>query len=246
MDIDNIVQEVMDEINARAGIGGAPVAENNREGASSPAKYIDRAIVNADATIADVQRVCDESKRRHIASVCVNSSYIKYVSECLSGTDVKPCCAVGFPLGAMMSSSKANEASDAASAGAKEIDMVINIGASKSGDWKLVHSDIEDVVGAVRGRAIVKVIIEVDLLVDEEKVKACAAAKMAGAHFVATSTGFSGEGAKIEDIRLIKQTVGSDLGVKASGGTQSNEDMIEMINAGASRIGQITTAAVAT
>ena len=153
------------------------------------AKYIDHTLLKPEASISEIKKICEEAKKYKFASVCVNSHYIKFVSDSLAGSGVNPCAVAGFPLGAMMPEAKAGEALYCANNGAKEIDMVINIGAVKSGDWKLVHSDIEGVVKAVRGLATVKVILETCLLSDEEKVKACAVSKLAGAHFVKTSTG---------------------------------------------------------
>ena len=165
----------------------------------------------------------------------------EFVAQQLAGTDVTPCCVIAFPLGASTPEAKAFEAFDAANRGAREVDMVINIGAVKSGDWKLVKRDIEGVVYAVKGRAKVKVIIETCLLTDEEKVRACTAAKLAGADFVKTSTGFSTGGAKVEDVRLMRETVGPELGVKASGGIHSYEEAVAMLKAGASRLGASAT-----
>lgn len=192
----------------------------------------------------DIRKVCDEAKKYHFASVCVNPSYIKFVADYLEGSGVTPCCVIAFPLGASTPEAKANEALDAANNGAKEVDMVINVGAIKSGDWMLVKRDIEGVVMATRGRAIVKVIIETCLLTDEEKVKACAVSKLAGAHFVKTSTGFSTGGATAEDVKLMRETVGPEIGVKASGGVKTYDDAVKMIKAGASRLGTSSGAAI--
>lgn len=210
----------------------------------SMAKYIDHTYLKPEASIADIRRICDEAKEYHTASVCVNPSYIEFVAQQLAGTDVTPCCVVAFPLGACTPEAKAFEASDAADKGAREIDMVINVGAVKSGDWALVERDIAGVVNAVKGRAAVKVIIETCLLTDEEKVKACVTAKNAGAHFVKTSTGFSTGGATVADVRLMRETVGPEIGVKASGGVRTYEDAVAMIEAGASRIGASATAKI--
>ncbi|MDR3224743.1 MAG: deoxyribose-phosphate aldolase [Clostridiales Family XIII bacterium] len=198
---------------------------------------MDHTILKADARISDVQKICDEAKRHHFASVCINSGFTKFVAGCLEGSGVKTCSVVGFPLGAMSAAAKASEASCAVSDGATEVDMVINIGAVKSSDWMAVFKDVEGVVVAARGRAIVKVIIETCLLEEEEKVKACAVSKLAGAHFVKTSTGFSTGGATAEDVSLMRRTVGPDIGVKASGGVRTYEDAVKMINAGATRLG---------
>ena len=201
------------------------------------AKYIDHTLLKPQASQADIQKICDEAKQYHFASVCVNPSYIAFVAEQLKGTDVTPCCVVGFPLGACTPAAKAFETADAVANGAKEVDMVINVGAIKSGDWALVQQDIAGVVAAAAGHAKVKVILETCLLTDEEKVQACKASVAAGADFVKTSTGFSTGGATVEDVRLMRQTVGPDIGVKASGGVRTYEDAIAMIEAGASRLG---------
>jgi deoxyribose-phosphate aldolase len=238
MDIDSIVKEVTEEVCSRATeAGGKADAAQGSPDPSSLAKYIDHTILNADASITDLKKICDEAKRYNFASVCVNSCYIKFVAEHLYGSGVKPCCVVGFPLGAMSSGAKADETTRAVSDGAKEIDMVASIGAIKSADWKTVYEDIKGVVAAARGRAIVKVIIETCLLTDEEKVKACTVSKLAGACFVKTSTGFSTGGATPGDVRLMRRTVGPDMGVKASGGVRTYEDAIKMIDAGATRLG---------
>lgn len=201
------------------------------------AKYIDHTILKPQATIDDVKKVCKEAKEYKFASVCVNGCHAKLVSTELAGSDVKTCVVIGFPLGAATKKTKEFEASDAIKNGADEVDMVINIGALKDKNYSLVKEDIEGVVNAAKGKALVKVIIETCLLTDEEKVKACEIAKEAKANFVKTSTGFSTGGAKKEDVRLMRKTVGEDLGVKASGGIRDYKTAMDMINAGASRIG---------
>ncbi|OVE70563.1 deoxyribose-phosphate aldolase [Clostridium diolis] len=201
------------------------------------AKYIDHTILKPEATVEDVKKLCKEAKEYNFASVCVNGCYAKLVSTELMGTDVKTCVVVGFPLGAMTKEAKAFETNQAIENGASEIDMVINVGELKSKDYNFVKEDIEAVVNAAKGKALVKVIIETCLLSDEEKVKACEIAKEAKADFVKTSTGFSSGGATKEDIALMRKTVGSDLGVKASGGVRDFKTAMDMINAGASRIG---------
>ncbi len=200
------------------------------------AKYIDHTLLRPDASAAQIKKICDEAKEYHFASVCVNPSRIALVAEELKGTDVTPCCVVGFPLGAIPSESKAAETAVAVKNGAGEIDMVINVGAAKDGDWALVESDIAAVKAAC-GDAKLKVIIECCLLTDDEKVKACVAAKNAKADFVKTSTGFSKGGATVADVALMRKTVGPDMGVKAAGGIHSRAEAITMIEAGASRIG---------
>ena len=202
--------------------------------------YLDHTLLKADATPADIVAVTAEAKQYQTASVCVNSCYAKLVAQELRGSGVKTCVVVGFPLGAMATSAKALEAALAVRDGAEEIDMVMNIGAAKAGDWAAVQTDIAAVVLAANP-AIVKVIIETCMLADEEKVKACLAAKAAGAAFVKTSTGFSTGGATPEDIALMRKTVGSALGVKASGGVRTREQALQMIEAGASRIGCSST-----
>ena len=168
--------------------------------------------------------------------VCINPTWVSFAAEKLAATDVKVCTVIGFPLGANTSTVKAFEAAEAIKNGADEVDMVINIGAAKDGDWDLVESDIQAVVDASKD-VTTKVIIETSLLTDEEKVKACQAAVRAGADFVKTSTGFSTAGATVADIALMRQTVGPDLGVKASGGVRSIADAQAMIEAGATRLG---------
>ena len=200
------------------------------------AKYIDHTLLKPDATAAQIKKVCDEAKAYHFASVCVNPSRIKLVADELAGTDVAPCCVVGFPLGAIPAESKAAETAVAVRNGAKEIDMVINIGAAKDGDWAEVERDIAAVKAAC-GSVLLKVIIEARLLTDDEKVQACLAAKRAGADYVKTSTGFSKSGATVADVALMRRTVGTEMGVKAAGGVHNRAEAEAMINAGASRIG---------
>ena len=200
------------------------------------AKYIDHTLLKPDASASQIKKICDEAKTYHFASVCVNSCWIPFVAAELAGTEIAPCSVIGFPLGAMLTSSKAAEAKDAVAAGAKEIDMVINVGFVKSGDWESVKADIA-AVNAAKGAAKLKVIIETCLLTDEEKIKACEVSKEAGADFVKTSTGFSTGGATVEDVALMRKTVGTEMGVKASGGVRTLEDALTMIEAGASRLG---------
>lgn len=201
------------------------------------ASYIDHTLLKAESTKEQVIQICKEAAEYEFASVCVNPSYVATAAAELSGSKVKVCTVIGFPLGASTSETKAFETTDAITKGAQEIDMVINIGAIKSGDSELVKNDIQAVVEAARGKAIVKVIIEASLLTDEEKVLASRLSKEAGADFVKTSTGFSTGGATIADVKLMRETVGADLGVKASGGVRSLEDVQSMIDAGATRIG---------
>lgn len=201
------------------------------------AKYIDHTLLKPDATSSQIKKLCEEALSCEFASVCVNSCYVPLAAEMLKNSSVKTCCVVGFPLGAMLTSSKAQETKDAIAAGAEEVDMVINVGAAKSGNWNLVKEDIDAVVAASGKKALVKVIIETCLLTDEEKVKACQLAKEAGAEYVKTSTGFSTGGATAEDIALMRKTVGPQMGVKASGGIRNLDTALSMIRAGATRIG---------
>ncbi len=203
-------------------------------------KLFDHTILKADATRKDVKRVCDEAMAYSFCSVCVNSYYVPYVANLLHGSDVKICSVVGFPLGAMSTRAKALEAKIAVMDGADEIDMVINVGALKDRDYSVVLEDIKAVKEAC-GEKILKVIIETCLLTDDEKVKACELAKEAGADFVKTSTGFSTAGAKVEDVRLMRETVGPDVGVKASGGIHDKEFAKELVDAGANRLGTSAT-----
>ncbi|MCI6967413.1 deoxyribose-phosphate aldolase [bacterium] len=209
-------------------------------------RYIDHTLLKPAATRADIAKLCAEAKEYRFASVCVNSAHIAEVAAALAGTDVAPCCVVGFPLGAMETEAKAFEAARAAALGAREIDMVMDIGAAKEGDFARVEADIAAVVSAIQGRAKLKVILECCLLTDEEKTAACLAAKRAGADFVKTSTGFSTGGATEHDVALMRAAVGDDMGVKASGGIRTRKDALRMIAAGASRIGASAGIAIVT
>lgn len=201
------------------------------------ASMIDHTLLRADAVESEVAKLIEEAKTYTFASVCVNPTWVSYSAERLAGTEVKVCTVIGFPLGASTPETKAFETRDAIEKGAQEIDMVLNIGALKSGNTELAERDIRAVVEAASGKAIVKVIIETCLLTDEEKVLACEMSVRAGADFVKTSTGFSTGGATREDVALMRKTVGPNIGVKASGGVRSREDMEAMIEAGATRIG---------
>lgn len=201
------------------------------------ANMIDHTLLKPESTKEQVEILCQEAKEYTFASVCVNPTWVAYAHELLEGTQVKVCTVIGFPLGASTPEVKAFETKDAIANGATEVDMVINIGALKSGDDALVKRDMEAVVAASKGKALSKVIIETCLLTDEEKVKACKLAVEAGADYVKTSTGFSTGGATVTDITLMRETVGPDIGVKASGGVRSLEDAQNMIEAGATRLG---------
>lgn len=200
------------------------------------AKYIDHTLLKADATIKEITKLCEEARQYGFMSVCINPSYIPLCKELLKGSEVKVCTVVGFPLGMMASSAKAFETKQALLDGADEIDMVINIGKLKDKEYDYVKAEIAELKHICKDK-ILKVIIETCLLTDEEKVKACQLAKEAGADFVKTSTGFSKGGAVASDIKLMRDTVGLEMGVKASGGVSTFDDMLKMIENGATRIG---------
>lgn len=199
-------------------------------------QYIDHTLLKPESRQDQIDKLIREAKTYNFASVCINPTWVSYAAKALEGTDIKVCTVIGFPLGATTSAVKAFETKDAISHGADEVDMVINIGQAKSGHFAFVEEDIRAVVEA-SGDKLVKVIIETCLLIDKEKIKACQAAVAAGADFVKTSTGFSTAGARLDDVRLMRQTVGPDVGVKAAGGTRSLEDAQAFIEAGATRIG---------
>ena len=202
------------------------------------ASLIDHTLLKPEATDEDIKRLCEEAARYRFASVCVNPTWVKVAACSLRGTGVPVCTVIGFPLGATLADVKAYEARRAIFDGASEVDMVINVGALKSGDDCLVEHDIRSVVEVAHEYQVTcKVIIETALLTDDEKVRACLAAKKAGADFVKTSTGFSKSGATVADIALMRRTVGADLGVKASGGVKGLEDARKLVEAGATRIG---------
>lgn len=201
------------------------------------AAMIDHTILAPQATKENVDNLCKEAIEYGFHSVCVNSCFVYYCAQRLKNSDVKVCTVIGFPLGAMSTAGKMAEAEQAIQDGASELDMVIHVGMIKSGDWEYVKQDISSVVETAKGRAIVKVILETCLLTDEEKVKACQVCKESGADFVKTSTGFSSGGATVEDVALMRRTVGPDMGVKASGGIRSIQTAEAMVAAGATRLG---------
>ncbi|WP_440602565.1 deoxyribose-phosphate aldolase [Bacillus sp. GB_SG_008] len=201
------------------------------------AKLIDHTLLKPDAKKEAIVTLCEEAKQHDFASVCVNPTWIETAAEILKGTDVKVCTVIGFPLGANTSETKAFETKDAIAKGATEVDMVINIGALKDKNDELVERDVRAVVEVAKGKALVKVIIETCLLTEEEKVRACELSVKAGVDFVKTSTGFSTGGATVEDVALMRKTVGPDIGVKASGGVRDEKGMDAMVEAGATRIG---------
>ncbi|EOL45339.1 deoxyribose-phosphate aldolase [Enterococcus phoeniculicola] len=200
-------------------------------------QMIDHTILKADAKEADVLRIIEEAKQHHFYSVCINPTWVSLASKELKDESVAVCTVIGFPLGANTSATKAFETKNAIENGANEVDMVINIGALKSKQYDAVQADIQAVVDAAKDKALVKVIIEISLLSDEEIIKACELAKAAGADFVKTSTGFSTGGATVEAVKIMRATVGPDMGVKASGGIHNAEEALAMVEAGASRIG---------
>ena len=209
-------------------------------------KYIDHTILKANATKADVEKLCAEAREYDFASVCINTCFVPLAAELLAGSDVKVCCVVGFPLGAMSTEAKAFETKWAVEHGAQEVDMVLNVGAMIAGDEKTVLEDIRAVVDAAHPKAIVKVILENCLLTDEQKTRACKLCVQAGAEFVKTSTGFSTGGATVEDVALMKKAVDGKAKVKAAGGIRTKEDALAMIEAGADRIGASAGIAIVT
>ncbi len=223
-------------VGAPAGIGAVP---------ADMARLIDHTLLKPEASRDEVVKLCEEAKKHRFASVCVNTTWVPLCKAMLAGTQVMVCAVVGFPLGAMTPSAKAYEAREAVRQGAREIDMVINIGALKSKDYETVFEDICRVVKA-SAPAGVKVILETSSLTQEEKIIGCALSKLAGAAFVKTSTGFAKGGATVEDVALMRSLVGSDVGVKASGGVRTAEDVVKMAQAGANRIGASASVAIVT
>ena len=200
-------------------------------------QYIDHTLLAPEATAAQIAQLCDEARTHGFFSVCVNPCRVAQAKAALAASPVKVCTVIGFPLGATTTASKAAEAREALQNGADELDMVMNIGLAKDGNWAAVQADIAAVVQAAAGRALVKVILETCLLTADDIRHACAAAMQAGADFVKTSTGFSSGGATIETVRLMRACVGPDFGVKAAGGIRTPEDFRAMLAAGANRIG---------
>jgi deoxyribose-phosphate aldolase len=224
-------------------IGASPGIERFAE---SLAGFIDHTLLKPDATRADVEKLCDEAAKFQFASVCVNPSWVRACADRLRSSPVRVCSVVGFPFGATQPEVKGFETRAVRDDGAVEFDMVINIGALKSRDDGLVQRDIETVVRAAGHNGTVKVILETTYLTDDEKVRACELSKRAGAHFVKTSTGYGPTGATVEDIRLMRRTVGEGMGVKASGGIRDTEMAVKMIEAGASRIGASASVKIVT
>jgi deoxyribose-phosphate aldolase len=252
--IDKVIAEVVARMAAKPGTaasgassaGPRPADAADGQRAADLARIIDHTLLRPDATTAAIDKICQEALTHHFFSVCVNSSRVAHVARKLQGTGVKVCSVVGFPLGAMTSRAKAFETREAVADGAAEIDMVINVGLLKSGAFAPVEEDIRAVRRATRGTTILKVIIETALLTQEEKVIACEIAKKAGADFVKTCTGFSGGGATVEDIALMRRTVGPEMGVKASGGIRTCKAALALVAAGATRIGSGSGVAIVT
>ena len=199
-------------------------------------KLIDHTLLKQDATPEQIVKLCEEAKQFDFMSVCVNPAYVPLAAECLNGSDVKVCTVIGFPLGMNLTRTKVDEAKLCIAQGATEIDMVINVGMLKAGHDDYVKEEIR-LLKEVAGKLVLKVIIETCLLTDEEIVRVCRLAKEAGADFVKTSTGFSTGGATAHDVKLMRETVGPEMGVKASGGVRTHEDLLAMVEAGANRIG---------
>jgi deoxyribose-phosphate aldolase len=208
------------------------------------ASMIDHTILKPETTKNQIIKICKEAKEYKFKSVCVNSCYTELAAKELKDSGVLVCTVVGFPLGAMDTKAKAFETARAIELGANEIDMVINVGSLKDKDYDFVKNDIKEIVDTARGKAIVKVILETCLLTEEEKIKACELSQEAGADFVKTSTGFSTGGATPEDIALMRKVVGPNMGVKASGSVRTTEDAINVINAGANRVGASASVAI--
>ncbi|PIE34029.1 deoxyribose-phosphate aldolase [candidate division KSB3 bacterium] len=252
MDRNELVTKITEEVMKRISQGGQQVSPVkgqqavSGESSADLAQYIDHTLLKPNATQADFDKLCQEAIQFHFKSVCVNSGRVPYVTRKLQGTGVAVCSVVGFPLGAMDSRVKAFETRRAIEEGAKEIDMVLNVDALKSGDAQKVEEDVRAVRRATRGNTILKVILETCLLTDDEKVLACEICKKAGADFVKTSTGFSTGGATLEDVALMRRIVGPDIGVKASGGVRDVSTARAMIQAGATRLGTSSGVAIVT
>lgn len=235
--VDNIIDVGASRISAKMGI--------NSQVDEKLASMIDHTLLKPEATREELSKICEEARKYNFATVCVNSSNIPFVARALSGSSVKPIAVVGFPLGAATTQSKVFESKEAISSGAKEIDMVINIGALKSKEYAVVLNDIKCVVEASRPYPV-KVILETSNLNNDEKIAACVLSKAACAAFVKTSTGFGAGGATVEDISLMRRIVGDDMSVKASGGIRTKEDAESMVKAGADRIGASASVSIVT
>ena len=252
--VERITREVLARLNdlKKAGQSGElsqgaeEASQRRRLAPAAIAPYIDHTLLKPDATQDQIDKLCTEAAEYHFYSVCINTSWVAYCARKLRGTGVKVCAVVGFPLGAMEGRSKGFETRNAIENGADEIDMVINVGALKSGDLKTVEEDIRWVLRACRQTTVTKVIIETALLAEEEKVLACRIVKKTGADFVKTSTGFASRGATAEDVALMRRVVGPEMGIKAAGGVRSYSDAVSMIDAGATRLGSSSGVAIVT
>lgn len=250
--VDKIVKEVLARLKSHNESGqSAPTGASPKKPAfdistQEMARFIDHTLLKPDAVFDQFDQLCEEAKKYNFYSVCVNSSKVAYVAKKLRGTSIKVCSVVGFPLGDMEKRSKAFEARTAIDHGAHELDMVLNIGALKSGNLKLVEEDIRAVKRAMRSTTLLKVILETSLLSEEEKILACEICKKVEVDFVKTSTGFGGGGATVADIQLMRRVVGPHIGVKASGGVRDFATAVAMIKAGANRIGTASSVAIIT
>ena len=237
----NIVQNGAARVTSGIGIEAAGGIEQDLAG------LIDHTLLKPDGTITEIEKLCSEAKKYGFASVCINPGYVPLCAKLLKGTEVKVCTVIGFPLGATSTASKTFETEQAIRDGAQEVDMVMNVGMLKSGEYEYVENDIFAVAStAKRYHMLSKVILETGFLTDEEKIKACVLAKRAGADFVKTSTGFGKGGATVGDIALMRRVVGSAMGVKASGGVRSREDALAMVASGADRIGASASVKIVT
>jgi deoxyribose-phosphate aldolase len=242
--IERITKEVMQRLDEKAKNQGS-ADQGKGQPHSSPARispaelagYIDHTLLKPEAIESQFEQLCNEAVKYKFKSVCVNSSWVPFIAKKLRGTGIIVCSVIGFPLGGMDTRSKAFEARSAIASGATELDMVINVGALKSGNLKLVEEDIRAIKRACRSTTLLKVILETGLLTEAEKILACEISKKAGADYVKTSTGFAGSGATVQDIALMRRIVGPAMGVKASGGIKTFEQAVALINAGASRLG---------
>ncbi len=249
--VDKITAEVMARIKNNMNAQASLTNQSNNESklgitTQELARYIDHTLLTPDAIAPQFDQLCDEAKKYNFYSVCVNSSWVSYVAKKVRGSNVKVCSVVGFPLGEMDSRSKAFETRNAIDNGAHEIDMVISVSALKSGNYKYVEDDIRAVKRACRSNTVLKVILETSLLDEKEKVIACEICKKVEVDFVKTSTGFSTAGATVADITLMRRVVGPDMGVKASGGIRDFKGAVDMIRAGATRIGAGASVAIVT
>ncbi len=251
--IDKVTKEVMQRLTEKslnkdsADQGNAqPKTKTTRMLPTELAGYIDHTLLKPEAVESQFEQLCTEAIKYKFKSVCVNSSWVPFVAKKLRGTGIEICSVIGFPLGGMDTRSKAFEARSAIASGATELDMVINVGALKSGNLKLVEEDIRAIKRACRSTTVLKVILETGLLTEAEKILACEIAKKADADFVKTSTGFAGSGATVADIALMRRIVGPAMGVKASGGIKTFDQAVALINAGANRLGCGASVAVIT